>query len=83
MNLKSDARALCPERTGCSDESIALQDDAKANALVSTIAIGSGLALIGTGVVLFVTGRSATDTRAMVTPFVAERSAGASLRIAF
>jgi hypothetical protein len=54
-SLHDDATTRCPS-SPCSDaEGVRLNEDAQTNALISNIGFGAGLALVGAGVVIWLT----------------------------
>ncbi len=74
-----DAKAECSDYPyGCGPEGKSLEDDARSQALLSTIGFGAGIALVATGAVLWFTAGSSSDA-----PTVGLGPAGASVRGSF
>jgi len=74
-----DAKAECSDYPyGCGPDSKSLEDDARSQALLSTIGFGAGLALVATGAVLWFTAGSSSDA-----PTVGLGPQGATVRGSF
>lgn len=74
-----DAKAECSDYPyGCGPEGKSLEDDARSQALLSTIGFGAGIALVATGAVLWFTAGSSSDA-----PTVGLGPTGASVRGSF
>jgi hypothetical protein len=74
-----DAKAECNDYPyGCGPEGKALEDDARSQAMLSTIGFGAGLALVATGAVLWFTAGSSSDA-----PTVGLSPSGATVRGSF
>jgi hypothetical protein len=77
--------ALCPEKR-CSDKGLDKIDGAKTKALVSTIALGAGVGLVGVGLALVIVGGKpapASAARPRLLPTAGRDGAGLELRGAF
>lgn len=74
-----DAKAECSDYPyGCGPEGKSLEDDARSQALISTIGFGAGIALVATGAVLWFTAGSSSDA-----PTVGLGPSGATVRGSF
>jgi hypothetical protein len=66
INKKGEVDDLCPDLNNCTEEGIAVNDEAKTAATVSTVGFIAGGALLVTGIVLWVALPSSSDAEASV-----------------
>jgi hypothetical protein len=87
LSANSDAKSLCPTHHGCLDPAISASDKANLRANIANVGVGVGIASIGVGAWLLLTGNSTkgetADHGLSVVPEIGPNQAGLAARGGF